>query len=288
MYNKGKMVNNTNGGFNMNNVFGLIGEKLGHSISPEIHSKIFEKTNYDGKYYLFEIENNDLKEAIEGFKLLKVGGLNVTIPYKSDVLNLVDNISSEAKEIGAINTIKFSNGSCFGHNTDYYGFGYMIDKNNISVTGKEVYVLGAGGASKAIIKYFYDNNARNIYIVTRNKESKSQSKEFKNYNVITYNELSNINQGDIIVNCTPCGMFPNVLNSPIEKSVLSKFKVALDIIYNPGETLFLKHAKELGLKTENGLPMLVGQAVFAQEIFRGEKLDLKLINDICEELAVNY
>lgn len=282
------MVNNANGGINMNRLFGLIGEKLGHSISPEIHNKVFEKTNYNANYYLFEIEKENLKEAIEGFKLLKIGGLNVTIPYKSDVLSLVDGVSKEAEAIGAINTIKFSNGHCYGYNTDYYGFGYMMDKNNISPKGKDIYVLGAGGASKAILKYLYDNEAKNIYIVTRNKDITSKSSDFKNYKVITYSELSIVESGDIIINCTPCGMYPEVLNSPVEKDVLSKFKVALDIIYNPAETLFLKYANELGLKTENGLSMLVGQAVFAQEIFRDEKLDLSLIDEICRELAVNY
>lgn len=272
----------------MGKLFGLIGEKLGHSISPEIHTKIFEKTNYNGRYYIFEIEKDNLKNAFEGFKLLKIGGLNVTIPYKTDVMEFMDSISKEAISIGAINTVKFSDGKCYGYNTDYYGFGYMMDKTGVSPKGKDVYVLGAGGATKAIIKYLVDNEASNVTIVTRNKERAMKNREFKDIFIASYDELSNIKTSDIVINCTPCGMFPNVNESLISKEIISKFTVALDIIYNPGETLFLKNARELGLKTENGLSMLVGQAVYAQEIFRGEKLSKELIDDICRELAVNY
>ncbi|KMT21324.1 shikimate dehydrogenase [Clostridium cylindrosporum] len=272
----------------MENVFGLIGEKLGHSISPEIHSKIFQKTNYNGKYYIFEIEKENLENSFKGFKLLKIGGLNVTIPYKSSVIPFMDEISSEAKAIGAINTIRFSNGKCYGYNTDYYGFGYMMERANVTPRSKSAYVLGDGGATKAIIKYLVDNGAESISIVSRHKESTRENKEFKDYNILSYDELKDIKCKDIVINCTPCGMYPNIDSTPIDKNIISKFDVALDIIYNPSETLFLKIARELGLKGENGLSMLVGQAVYAQEIFRGEKLDKTLIDDICEEIAVNY
>ncbi len=288
MYKNNIYGNKYKGEVNMENVFGLIGEKLGHSISPEIHNKIFDKTGYKGKYYIFEIEKENLKNAIEGFKLLKIGGLNVTIPYKVDVLDLVDEVSSEALSIGAINTIKFSNGKCYGYNTDYYGFGYMLNKINVSPKNKNIYVLGNGGATKAIVRYLLDNEALSVSIVTRNKDAANKNNSIKNCNIISYSELSNISSGDIIVNCTPCGMYPNVEDSPVDKNIISKFKVALDIIYNPSETLFLKTAKDMGLKTENGLSMLVGQAVYAQEFFREEKLDKSLIDDICKELAVNY
>ncbi|MEG0641731.1 MAG: shikimate dehydrogenase [Clostridium sp.] len=272
----------------MENVFGLIGEKLGHSISPEIHNNIFDKTNYKGRYYIFEIKRDNLENSIEGFKMLKIGGVNVTIPYKTDVIPFMDYISDEAKEIGAINTIKFENGKCYGYNTDYYGFGYMMDKANVSANDKDIYILGAGGATKAIVKYLKDKKAGSVSIVTRNKKEATCNKEFNGINIISYEELDKISIGDIIINCTPCGMYPSIDSSPVDKSVLSKFKVALDIIYNPSETLFLKDAREMGLITENGLSMLIGQAVFAQEIFRGEKLNKTLIDDICRDIAVNY
>lgn len=272
----------------MENLYGLIGEKLGHSISPEIHNKIFEKTNYKGRYYIFEIEKENLANAFKGFKLLKIGGLNVTIPYKTTVMSLMDYISPEAKEIGAINTIRFKDGKCLGYNTDYYGFGYMLDKAGVDPKGMNAYVLGAGGATKAIIKYLVDSEVSSLTIVSRNKEKTMLNDDFKKYKVISYDEISSVSNGDIVINCTPCGMHPNIDESPISKDLVAKFKVALDIIYNPSETLFLKYARELGLKSENGLSMLVGQAVYAQEIFRGEKLDKKLIDDICSEIAVNY
>ncbi|MEG0127543.1 shikimate dehydrogenase [Clostridium sp.] len=272
----------------MNNVYGLIGEKLSHSISPEIHNSIFEKTDYKGKYYIFEIEKNNLKSSIDGFRLLKIGGLNVTIPYKIDVIERMDCISDEAREIGAINTIKFKDGKCYGYNTDYYGFSYMFDKNNIDVKGKSTYVLGAGGATKAIIKYLRDKNASSINIVTRDVSKTKGNLEFKEYNVISYEDLEKIDAGDIIINSTPLGMYPNINNCPVSEDVIKKFKVAMDIIYNPSETMFLKHGKKWGLICENGLPMLIGQAVYAQEIFRDITIDKSIIDEICREFAVKY
>ncbi|MEF9952622.1 MAG: shikimate dehydrogenase [Clostridium sp.] len=272
----------------MENVYGLIGEKLSHSISPEIHNSIFDKTDYKGRYYIFEIKKENIKSSIEGFKMLKIGGLNVTIPYKTDVIESMDFISDEAREIGAINTIKFKDGKCYGYNTDYYGFSYMFDKNSVTAKGKSVYVLGAGGATKAIIKYLIDNGASKISIVTRDVSKVLNIKEFKELNIISYRDIENIEAGDIIINSTPCGMYPSIDQCPVSEETIKKFKVAMDIIYNPAETMFLRIAKKWGLVVENGLPMLIGQAVYAQEIFRDITIDKSIIDEICREFAVKY
>lgn len=260
-------------------MYGLIGEKLGHSYSPQIHSMILESINKRGCYNLFEVEKGMLKESVKALKTLKAKGINVTIPYKVDIMDCLDEISLEAKNIGAVNTIKFEDEKCIGYNTDYYGFGMMLDANNVSVTDKIVVILGTGGASKAVGQYVKDNNAKEIFFVTRSK----RNKEYENEKLIEYNDLQDL-KGDIIINCTPCGMYPNVYESPVSEEQIDKFKVAVDLIYNPEETVFLKMAKNKGLKIINGLYMLVGQAIKAQEIWNNVTVNKGLLIQISKNI----
>ncbi|WMJ79800.1 shikimate dehydrogenase [Clostridium sp. MB40-C1] len=266
----------------MRNLYGLLGEKLSHSFSPEIHSEIFKEIGVDGYYHLFNVENKDLKNAVFGAKALKISGLNVTIPYKVEVMKYLDSISREAEKIGAVNTICFKDGKLKGYNTDYYGFGMMLDKFNISLKNKRVFILGTGGAARAVLQYIIDNGVKEINVVSRNKENLKE--KFKEFNVISYKDLESVDKGDIVVNSTPCGMYPNLNDSPINRSTISKFKVAVDLIYNPKETLFLKYAKEEGLKIVNGLYMLIGQAVKAEGLWNGIKMDNKVVDKIYEEI----
>ena len=137
--------------------YGLLGEKLSHSLSPEIHSELLRLMNKAGGYKLFEVERNKLKDFTESLKLLKIRGCNVTIPYKRDIMEYVDFISDEAKKIGAINTIYLNEGKLYGYNTDYFGFGYMLKVSNIDIKDKIAVILGNGGASRAVVHYLVDN-----------------------------------------------------------------------------------------------------------------------------------
>lgn len=270
----------------MSSIFGLLGEKLGHSISPQIHKIIFEECNIQGNYNLFEVKKENLKTAVEGLKALGVKGVNVTIPYKVDVMEYLDSISLEAEKIGAVNTILFGNKGAIGYNTDYFGFGRLLDKYNIETKNKKIIVLGTGGASKAITQYFKDNGAKEIVLVTRNLEN---ANNIKAYSVIDYNQLmNNYLSGDIIVNCTPSGMHPKVDSSPVDKNIIRKFGTAVDLIYNPYETLFLKQAKESGLKIANGLYMLIGQALEAERLWNNislsEDIEDKIFNNLMENI----
>lgn len=264
------------------NAYGLLGEKLSHSLSPEIHKEIFKKLNIKGSYSLYEVDKEHVDSVIDSIKVLGVNGINVTIPYKNAIMKSLDNISSEAKEIGAVNTVYIKGNKSIGYNTDYFGFGEMLKKFNVECKGKNVVVLGAGGASKAVVQYFYDNKANNIYLVSRKPET-VYNKKF--ISVISYYELENIKDSEIIVNTTPCGMYPYIDNMAVSKDILANYKVAIDIIYNPKETKFLSEAKKLGLITVDGLYMLVGQAIKAEEIWNNAKLNNEDLEDIYNEVS---
>ncbi len=264
----------------MSNFYGLIGKKLAHSISPEIHNLILEKLSLKELYNLFEVKKENLKEAVLGLKVLGAKGVNVTIPYKVDIMKYLDIISKEAENIGAVNTIAFSEGILTGYNTDYEGFGASLKNEQVDILNKNAVILGTGGASKAVIQYLVDNGIRDAVYVSRNTE---RAKEYiKKFNVISYDEIDKLKNNDLIINCTPCGMYPEVEYSPVNKNILSKFSTAVDLIYNPKETMFLREGTELGIKTINGLYMLIAQAIAAQEIWQGIKINEKIRKDIHE------
>lgn len=262
----------------MSNVYGLIGEKLGHSLSPEIHSLILDKLNKKGLYNLFEIKKENIGTALNGLRAIEAKGVNVTIPYKIDVIKYMDKLSQEAKKIGAVNTISFNDNLLTGYNTDYLGFGASLKKAEIEIENKKIIILGTGGASRAVIQYLIDNNAGEIINVSRNPGAKTGYE--RSIRIITYNEMEKLSEADIIINATPLGMYPNINVSPVSNEIISHFKAAVDLIYNPRETLFLKSASNLGLKTLNGLYMLVSQAIAAQEIWNGISINDEAVDDI--------
>lgn len=265
----------------MSNFYGLIGEKLGHSFSPTINGLVLKKINANGVYNLFEVKKGNLKEAVNGLKVLGCSGANVTIPYKIEVMKYLDEISEEASKVGAVNTIVFGGDRLKGYNTDYFGFGLTLQKYKINVKNQSAYILGTGGASKAVLRYLADNGIKAMTYVSRNA-----SETLKNdIAVISYEELKK-HSGDMIINCTPCGMYPAVDNCPVDKEVLSKFNTAVDLIYNPEYTLFLKLGMELGLKTANGLYMLIAQNAAAQNVWRGINIPLKVIDEVYKEITV--
>lgn len=270
----------------LNSLYGLLGEKLSHSLSPRIHYLILRELGVDGFYHLFQVKREELKNAVVGLKTMGARGINVTIPYKVEVIKYLDGISDEAGKIGAVNTISFSDNRMIGYNTDYSGFGMMLEKNSIVCRNTTAVVLGTGGASKAITQYLMDEGAKEIIIVSRNKEVAKQ--KYKNFNVISYDFIKQLKNVDMIINCTPVGMYPNVSESPIDKSHLAGFHTAIDLVYNPKETLFLKYGNELGIKTVNGLYMLIGQAVKAQELWNNTKISSLATDIIYDEIRIFF
>ncbi len=247
--------------------YGCIGEKLTHSFSKEIHAKLF-----DYQYELCEIE----KDKLSLFMLKKdFKAINVTIPYKQAVIPFLDEISEDAKEIGAVNTIVNKNGKLFGYNTDFSGMLSLINKCGLSLKDKKVLILGSGGTSKTAFHVAKHCGAAEIYRVSRSG----------NDGCITYETAKEKhNNAQIIINSTPCGMFPNADNQPICLDDYPNVCGVIDAIYNPLCSKLVLSAKEKGIIASGGLYMLVKQAAVAAEYFTGlsvsdEKTD-KVYNEI--------
>ncbi len=217
-------------------------------------------------------------------KTLGIKGLNVTIPYKETVYHLVDRLSEEAIKIGAINTIHYKDGETIGYNTDYRGFGYILEKGQIDPRNKTFYVLGAGGAAKSIVWYLKDHGA-NVILVTRNIAQAKEKFVEENLPIIDYRTLEKKPSAYGIINTTPIGMYPHQGESPITIELIKKFEIAIDIVYNPRETLFLKNAKSVGLKTFGGLWMLVGQALESERIWQDADFDTVDEKEIYEKVS---
>ena len=238
--------------------FGLIGKNIEYSFSRRF---FLEKFNSNDKYLNFSYINydiNSIEEVINVFEQKNLCGLNVTIPYKEKIINYLDDVSDQAKEIGAVNTICFENERKIGYNTDIFGFSKSLQVNEINDIDS-VLILGSGGAAKTIA-YFCINNNIPYNIVSR-KPSKSYI-SYKNLDELYFKNKV------LIVNCTPVGTFPNVDNCPdLPYKLISNQNVFFDLVYNPLETLFMKKGKEKGCKTLNGYEMLKFQAEKSLEIW---------------------
>ncbi|NME82903.1 shikimate dehydrogenase [Clostridium sp. SM-530-WT-3G] len=266
--------------------YGVLGEKLPHTISPEIHEQVFSLLNIKGAYKKFEVEKDDLCKVAESLRVLKIKGTNVTIPYKQDIMKYLDEISEEAKNIGAINTINFKDNKLYGYNTDYYGFGTIIDKNNLNVNNKIVMVLGTGGASKAVVTYLLDKGVTKVYLISRS-ERKESGYEDSRVECRTYEAIKDL-KGYAIVNTTPVGMYPHIDVSPVEEDVIQNFDVLIDIIYNPRKTKFLDIGEKLNKKICGGLEMLVGQAIKSEEIWQEMKISNEIFDKVYSHINKNF
>ena len=243
---------------------GLLGRKLGHSYSPQIHASLG-----DYSYDLFEKE----PEEIEDF--LKHGdftGINVTVPYKKDVIPHLDELSPIAKRLGAVNTIVRRNGKLIGHNTDYFGFLTMVKASNLTVSGKKVLVLGSGGASNTVVAVLKELAAQ-VVVISRTGEN-------------NYGNLQLHEEAAAIVNTTPVGMYPNTGLSPVDLDHFPKLEGVLDVIYNPARTQLLLDAENRGLVSMNGLLMLVAQAKEASEWFMETVIEDQIIAVIHRKLQL--
>jgi shikimate dehydrogenase len=268
--------------------FGLIGAKLGHSMSPQIHEILFEKLGMDHKhqYDLLEMKPTEISTHLQ----LDCGynGMNVTIPYKLDVMPFLKEISHAAERIGAVNTIHVRKDGLYGYNTDYIGFGRSLDHAGIGVKNKKCVVLGTGGAARAIIQYLADQGASHITVVSRTpKQLKPAFEIFANnlgVEAVGYAVLNNRPGAPVMVNCTPVGMFPNMDASPISRETAAKYEALVDLIYNPKDTLFLKYGQQNGSKTLNGMFMLVAQAIASEEIWMDRPISNEIILSIAKEM----
>ncbi len=245
--------------------FGLLGRKLSHSISPEIHNLLC-----DYEYVIFEREPDELDEF---FEKREFSGLNVTIPYKKDVIKYCSELSYTAQKIGSVNTITVRpDGTLYGDNSDYFGFSYMIEQSGIEIKDKTVLVLGTGGASLTVKAVVEDIGAKEIISVSRTGD-------------VNYENVYDFKYADVIVNTTPVGMYPNNGERVIDLSKFNSLSGCLDLIYNPSLTPFLYDAKNIGVPYANGLTMLVAQAHMSAEKFIDSTIPKEKIEKIVDELA---
>lgn len=270
---------------------GLIGEKLGHSQSPAIHTKLFQLLGIQGSYDLIEMNCRDVPNELIRLKREGYTGLNVTIPYKVEVMPFLADIAHEAQVIGAVNTIYMTAEGDFGYNTDYSGFGRSLDHATIAVQDKDCVVLGTGGAARAIVKCLYDKGAKTITVASRNPQEKKEFTAFAKTlhgRMVSYEELAAQKDGDVLVNCTPVGMYPNVDASPLAKEIVARYPAVVDLIYNPKTTRILQYAQQQGAKTLNGMYMLVAQAIGSEEIWQKQHIDNAVIEEIAKEMEKQY
>ncbi len=242
---------------------GLIGEHLGHSFSPMIHSEIADYT-----YELRELTPSEVAGFVREGDL---DAFNVTIPYKKAVMPYLDEISPEAERIGAVNTVVRKNGKIVGYNTDYYGFCGMLDMSGIDPRGKKAIILGNGGASLTVRAALSDRGAKEIVVVDIGLEN-------------NYNNIDRHFDSEIIVNATPVGMYPNNGKSLVSVGAFKNCCGVLDVIYNPYKTALLLDAEHRGIKHINGLYMLVCQAVKAFEFFTGDTAEEGICARITEKI----
>ncbi|MBR3704039.1 MAG: shikimate kinase [Oscillospiraceae bacterium] len=231
--------------------YGLLGETLGHSFSPQLHRAFGD---YD--YRLLPTPRSELEELFARRQFL---GLNVTMPYKQAVMPLCDEIDERAAQIGAVNTVVNRGGRLTGYNTDIDGLLFMAQRSGIELRGKKVLILGSGGTSRTAAAAARECGAEEIVIISRSGEN-------------NYENLHRHTDADVMINTTPVGMFPNCGPSPVDLSQFQKLSGVLDAVYNPLRTALLMQAERLGIPCSCGLPMLTAQAKRASELFTGSKI----------------
>ena len=274
-------------------VYGIIGDPVEHSLSPGMHNAAFKELNLDNIYVPFHVKAEELEEAILGAYSLKIKGLNITIPHKTEVIKYLDYLDIAAGLIGAVNTIEFGENGAVGHNTDGIGAVKAIEEIN-PVKNKKVLILGAGGASRAICFQLLLSGVDNLIIANRTIE---KANELRNDLVekldheVTVTRLDETLQRelvdtDILINTTPIGMFPNINQKPaVNANMMHQDLVVNDIVYNPIKTGLLKEAEKAGAKSISGIKMLMYQGVEAFKIWTGIEPPVKIFqNALLSEL----
>jgi shikimate dehydrogenase len=268
----------------------IIGSPVRHSFSPNIHNAAFQALGLNAVYTAFDV--SDLESAVRGIRALGIAGASVTIPHKVDVIPYLDEVSDIAKMIGSVNTIVNDQGRLTGTNTDAFGF-YQALTEKTDITDKTIAVFGAGGSGKAIcFSLFYHGGPGMVYIVgsksgrkealrdrirtafseTKKADGKIESVERENWKDIQ-------SRADIIINATPLGMDPDIGTSPLTPDEIPEGKVVMDIVYNPGETLLLKHAAKKGCKLVHGIDMLLYQGAKQFELWTGKPAPVSVMRD---------
>ncbi len=257
------------------NKYLVIGNPIEHSLSPKLHNFWFKANNIKAIYDKKKINKNEIQNFILDAKKSKISGVNVTVPFKKEVIQYLDELSHEAKVTQSVNTIYFKEEKIVGHNTDIEGFELGIKQSKFDLINKKIFILGAGGVVPSIIFALNKMNAAEIIVSNRTKSKANDLKKtFNNLKIIDWGEVPEF---DMIINATSLGL-NNDDKINLNFSKVGKNKIFYDIIYNPAETNFLKEGKRLGNITENGKMMFIYQAFAAFKIWHG--IEPKINNDV--------
>ncbi len=277
--------------------YALLGEKLGHSLSPQLHAAIYRQLGRtDSTYRAVEVEPTKVADFFAGFAAGAFDGINITIPYKATALPFLQQIDAKAKRLNAVNCVYLRHGELIGYNTDVSGFAYLLRRHAIELNGVKCAILGAGGSAQAVASVLADGDVKSVKVANRSLDKANRLSMFiesLNPNVSTeiveFSELSGADL-DLLINTTSLGMSPNVDASAMSGADFSQIKAVVDLIYNPAETLIMREAEAAGAKTVNGLEMLVAQAVYSAEIWFGgnviSRVDMDALTDEIAELVV--
>ncbi|MFA5125815.1 MAG: shikimate dehydrogenase [archaeon] len=263
-------------------LFAVLGNPVKHSKSPLIHNIALKEANLNAVYLAFEVKK--VKTAIEAMKEFGIIGYSVTIPHKIEAMKYLDEIETKAKKIGAINTVHNKDGKLYGYNTDCLGAMKAL-KEKTNLIGKKVYLIGAGGAARAIIAGLEEEKANITVFDIEEKKAIQLAKEF---NAKTESISKIDSNADIIINATPIGMYPKTNETSYPKELLRKEMLVFDVVYNPLETKLIREAKQKGCKTIQGIEMFLGQAFEQFRIWQGteppkEKMREALIKELKKE-----
>ncbi|WP_300282368.1 shikimate dehydrogenase [Peptacetobacter sp.] len=273
-------------------LFALIGHPISNSFSPIMHSYLFEKYNINGSYLCFDVEPEKIEDVVDNMKNLKVSGFNITIPYKTKIVNLLDKIDRNAEVIGSINTVKNEKGVFKGYNTDGKGFVKSILDHNYDIKNKKALILGCGGACRSIVVELASQGIKTIDIRNRSIDNAIKIKEnlnkyFDTEILISQKSIEkyDLEKYDFLINTTPIGMESD--ECPIDESIrISNDLIVCDIVYKPHRTNLIKWAENNNLKIIYGIDMLINQGIYAFEIWTGKKVDkedIKILKKIFED-----
>ncbi|WP_040207903.1 shikimate dehydrogenase [Neobacillus jeddahensis] len=268
----------------MKKLFGVLGNPIGHSMSPVMHNDLFSFYNIDAHYLPFQVKEEDLQAAVKGLKAIGVGGFNITVPHKSDIIPFLDEVDELAASIGAVNTVVNEGGRLVGYNTDGPGFLKGLQGYFPTLVGKRILVIGAGGAARAIYYTLAKEKPCKVDIANRTIATASKLSEDCPYSIssriLSLKEAEeNVGEYDLIIQTTMIGMSPKIDEQPLQLNNVNKQALVCDIIYNPLETKFLQAAIIKGATIQNGIEMFVFQGALAFEKWTGFFPDVQRMRD---------
>lgn len=270
-------------------LIGLLGYPLKQTFSPQMQNEIFRKLKLDYLYFPIEVEDDKLKVVVEGIRNMNCVGFNVTKPYKIKILDYLDELDALAEEIGSVNTVVIKDSKLIGYNTDGKGFiRALFNKTNINLSKNTFFIIGAGGASRAISFALARKGVKKIYILDKFQEASLSLVNDINHKIGEYAEFiafdeeliaQYIDKSNILVNASGVGMYPNIKKTPIKKEYLKKNLFVCDIIYNPLKTKLLLDAEEKGCKIMNGIEMTIYQGAKAFSLWTGFKEPVRMMRN---------